>query len=192
MRVLLTGITGFAGSHLAEYILNHHPEVEVFGLIRWRSRRENIVHLENKITLVEGDLKDIVSLKKILAVVKPDWIFHLAAQSFVPTSWKCPAETFSINAIGQINLFEAILDLGLSPKIQIAGSSEEYGLVFEDEIPIKETSPLRPLSPYAVSKVAQDLLAFQYWKSYGLRTVRTRGFNHTGPRRGEVFICSNF
>ncbi|RLE02979.1 MAG: GDP-mannose 4,6 dehydratase, partial [Candidatus Aminicenantes bacterium] len=139
MRVLLTGITGFAGSHLAEYILNHHPEVEVFGLIRWRSRRENIVHLENKITLVEGDLKDIVSLKKILAVVKPDWIFHLAAQSFVPTSWKCPAETFSINAIGQINLFEAILDLGLSPKIQIAGSSEEYGLVFEDEIPIKET-----------------------------------------------------
>ncbi|MCD6191967.1 MAG: GDP-mannose 4,6-dehydratase [Candidatus Aminicenantes bacterium 4484_214] len=192
MRVLLTGITGFAGSHLAEYILNHHPEVEVFGLIRWRSRRENIVHLENKITLVEGDLKDIVSLKKILAVVKPDWIFHLAAQSFVPTSWKCPAETFSINAIGQINLFEAILDLGLSPKIQIAGSSEEYGLVFEDEIPIKETNPLRPLSPYAVSKVAQDLLAFQYWKSYGLRTVRTRGFNHTGPRRGEVFICSNF
>ena len=192
MRVLITGITGFAGSHLAEYILTHHPEVEVYGLIRWRSRRENIVHIEDKITLVEGDLKDIVSLKKMLANVKPDWIFHLAAQSFVPTSWKCPAETFSINAIGQINLFEAILDLGLSPKIQIAGSSEEYGLVYENEIPMKETNPLRPLSPYAVSKVAQDLLAFQYWKSYGLRTVRTRGFNHTGPRRGEVFICSNF
>jgi GDP-4-dehydro-6-deoxy-D-mannose reductase len=192
MRVLITGITGFAGSHLAEYILTHHPKVEIYGLIRWRSRRENIVHIEDKIILVEGDLKDIVSLKKMLATVKPDWIFHLAAQSFVPTSWKCPAETFSINAIGQINLFEAILDLGLSPKIQIAGSSEEYGLVFEDEIPMKETNPLRPLSPYAVSKVAQDLLAFQYWKSYGLRTVRTRGFNHTGPRRGEVFICSNF
>jgi len=192
MRVLITGITGFAGSHLAEYILTHHPEVEVYGLIRWRSRRENIVHIEDKITLVEGDLKDIVSLKKMLANVKPDRIFHLAAQSFVPTSWKCPAETFSINAIGQINLFEAILDLGLSPKIQIAGSSEEYGLVYENEIPMKETNPLRPLSPYAVSKVAQDLLAFQYWKSYGLRTVRTRGFNHTGPRRGEVFICSNF
>ena len=192
MKVLITGITGFAGSHLAEYILTHHPEVEVYGLIRWRSRRENIVHIEDKITLVEGDLKDIVSLKKMLANVKPDWIFHLAAQSFVPTSWKCPAETFSINAIGQINLFEAILDLGLSPKIQIAGSSEEYGLVYENEIPMKETNPLRPLSPYAVSKVAQDLLAFQYWKSYGLRTVRTRGFNHTGPRRGEVFICSNF
>ncbi|OQX55649.1 MAG: GDP-mannose 4,6-dehydratase [Candidatus Aminicenantes bacterium 4484_214] len=192
MKVLITGITGFAGSHLADYILTCHQEVEVYGLVRWRSRRENITHLEGKILLVEGDLKDIVSLKKALVKIKPDWIFHLAAQSFVPTSWQCPAETFSINAIGQINLFEAVLDLGLEPKIQIAGSSEEYGLVLEDEIPMKETNPLRPLSPYAVSKVAQDLLAYQYWKSYGLRTVRTRGFNHTGPRRGEVFICSNF
>lgn len=192
MKVLITGITGFAGSHLADYILANHAGVEVYGLVRWRSRRENITHIEDKISLVEGDLKDVVSLKKALAAIKPDWIFHLAAQSFVPTSWRCPAETFSINAIGQINLFEAILDLGFSPKIQIAGSSEEYGLVFENEIPMKETNPLRPLSPYAVSKVAQDLLAYQYWKSYGLRTVRTRGFNHTGPRRGEVFICSNF
>jgi GDP-4-dehydro-6-deoxy-D-mannose reductase len=124
--------------------------------------------------------------------IKPDRIFHLAAQSFVPTSWKCPSETFAINAIGQINLFEAILSLGLSPKIQVAGSSEEYGFVHPEELPMKETNPLRPLSPYAVSKVAQDLLAYQYFQSYGLKTVRTRGFNHTGPRRGDVFICSNF
>jgi len=192
MRVLITGITGFAGSHLADYILANHPDVEVFGLIRWRSRMENIVHIQDKLKLFEGDLKDIVSLKKSLAKIRPDWIFHLAAQSFVPTSWKCPAETFAINAIGQINLFEAILDLNLSPRIHIAGSSEEYGLVNSDEVPMKETNPLRPLSPYAVSKVAQDFLAYQYYKSYGLRTVRTRGFNHTGPRRGEVFICSNF
>lgn len=153
---------------------------------------ENILHIQEKIELFEADLKDIVSLRKSLAEIKPDRIFHLAAQSFVPFSWKCPAETFAINAIGQINLFEAILSLGLSPKIQVAGSSEEYGLVNSDEVPMREENPLRPLSPYAVSKVAQDFLAWQYFKSYGLRTVRTRGFNHTGPRRGEVFICSNF
>jgi len=192
MRVLITGITGFAGSHLADYILDNHPDVKVFGLIRWRSRMENILHLKDRIHLVEGDLKDLVSLKKSFAEAAPDRIFHLAAQSFVPTSWTCPAETFAINAIGQINLFEAILSLGLSPKIQIAGSSEEYGLVNADEVPMKESNPLRPLSPYAVSKVAQDLLGWQYYKSYGLKVVRTRGFNHTGPRRGEVFICSNF
>lgn len=192
MRVLITGITGFAGSHLADYILANHSDVEVFGTIRWRSRRENICHIEEKIVLFEADLKDIVSLKKCLAEIKPDRIFHLGAQSYVPFSWNCPVETFTINSIGQINLFEAILSLKLSPKIQVAGSSEEYGFVYPDEVPMKETNPLRPLSPYAVSKVAQDLLGWQYFKSYGLRIVRTRGFNHTGPRRGEVFICSTF
>ena len=192
MNVLITGITGFAGSHLADYILDNHPDVQVYGMIRWRSRMENIRHLEGRIHLMEADLKDMTSLKKCLAEVEPELIFHLAAQSFVPTSWKCPAETFQINAVGQINLFEAVLSLGMSPKIQIAGSSEEYGLVNSNEVPMKETNPLRPLSPYAVSKVAQDLLGWQYFKSYGMKVVRTRGFNHTGPRRGEVFICSNF
>ena len=192
MRVLITGITGFAGSLLADYILENHSECQLHGIVRWRSRLENILHLKDKATLHEADLKDFVSLKKCLAEARPDLIFHLAAQSFVPTSWTCPSETFAINAIGQINLFEAVLSLDLSPKIQVAGSSEEYGLTLPQEIPMKETNPLRPLSPYAVSKVAQDLLAYQYFKSYGLKTVRTRGFNHTGPRRGEVFICSSF
>jgi GDP-4-dehydro-6-deoxy-D-mannose reductase len=192
MNVLITGITGFAGSHLADYILSSHRDAQVFGMIRWRSRMENILHIQDRVRLVEADLKDMTSIEKCLAEVQPDWIFHLAAQSFVPTSWKCPAETFAINAIGQINLFEAVLSLGLSPKIQIAGSSEEYGHVNSDEVPMKETNPLRPLSPYAVSKVAQDMLGWQYFRSYGLKVVRTRGFNHTGPRRGEVFICSNF
>jgi GDP-4-dehydro-6-deoxy-D-mannose reductase len=192
MQVLITGITGFAGSHLADYILENVPDAQVFGMIRWRSRMENILHIEDRIHLVEGDLKDMSSMKKCLSEVQPDRIFHLAAQSFVPTSWNCPAETFAINATGQINLFEAILSLGISPKIQIAGSSEEYGLVNSDEVPMKETNPLRPLSPYAVSKVAQDFLGWQYFKSYGMKVVRTRGFNHTGPRRGDVFICSNF
>ncbi|MCD6516856.1 MAG: GDP-mannose 4,6-dehydratase [Candidatus Aminicenantes bacterium] len=192
MRVLITGITGFAGSHLADHILSEHKDAEVFGFVRWRSRRDNIRHILERIHLYEADLKDIVSLKKALSQIKPDRIFHLAAQSFVPTSWKCPSETFSINAIGEINLFEAVLDLGMKPRIQIAGSSEEYGLIHPNEVPMKEDNQLRPLSPYAVSKVAQDLLAYQYFKSYGLDTVRTRGFNHTGPRRGDVFICSNF
>jgi len=192
MRVLITGITGFAGSHLADYILANHPGVEVFGIVRWRSRMENVLHIRDKVELIEADLKDLVSLQSCLAHIKPDRIFHLAAQSFVPASWKCPAETFAINAIGQINLFEAALSLKLAPRIQIAGSSEEYGQVFPDEIPMKETNPLRPLSPYAVSKVAQDMLGWQYFRSYGLPIVRTRGFNHTGPRRGDVFVTSSF
>jgi GDP-4-dehydro-6-deoxy-D-mannose reductase len=192
MRVLITGITGFAGSHLAEYILANHPGVRVFGIIRWRSRKDNIVNILDKLELCEADLKDMVSLKKAFAAVKPDRIFHLAAQSYVPASWKLPVETFAINAIGQINLFEALLSIKADPKILVAGSSEEYGQVFPEEIPMKETNPLRPLSPYAVSKAAQSLLAYQYFKSYGMRTVRTRGFNHTGPRRGDVFVTSNF
>jgi GDP-4-dehydro-6-deoxy-D-mannose reductase len=192
MNVLITGITGFAGSHLAEYILAEHPDARVHGIVRWRSRMDNIAHLSGKIELHEADLKDMVSMKKALQASKPDKIFHLAAQSFVPTSWRLPAETFQINAVGQINLFEAILDLKLDPRVQIAGSSEEYGMVHPDEVPMKETNPLRPLSPYAVSKVAQDLLGYQYYKSYGLRAIRTRGFNHTGPRRGDVFVTSNF
>ncbi len=192
MNILITGITGFAGSHLAEHILAEKPGVEVHGIVRWRSRRDNIAHLEGKVRLHEADLKDIVSLKKTLAESRPEMIFHLAAQSFVPASWRLPAETFAVNAVGQINLFEAILDLKLDPRVQIAGSSEEYGHVNPDEVPMKETNPLRPLSPYAVSKVAQDLLGYQYFMSYGLKAVRTRGFNHTGPRRGDVFVTSNF
>ncbi len=192
MRVLITGITGFAGSHLAEYILKEFHDVEVWGLIRWRSPLNNIIQIKEKLHLVEGDLKDYFSLREALKISKPDRIFHLAAQSFVPTSWKLPAETFSINAIGEINLFEAIRELKLDPLIHIACSSEEYGLVYENEVPIKETNPLRPLSPYAVSKVAQDMLAFQYFQSYKLKTVRTRAFNHSGPRRGHVFVTSNF
>jgi GDP-4-dehydro-6-deoxy-D-mannose reductase len=192
MRALITGITGFAGSHLADYMLAEQPGVEVFGTHRWRSRTDNVAHLAGKVTLVEADLRDYTSMHHALEQTRPDLIFHLAAQSFVPTSWRAPAETIATNIIGQTHLFEAVRSLGLDPTIQIAGSSEEYGLVLPDEVPIKETNPLRPLSPYAVSKVGQDFLAYQYFQSYGLKAVRTRGFNHTGPRRGEVFVSSNF
>lgn len=192
MRALITGITGFAGSHLAEYLLAEHPDVEVFGLYRWRSRMENIEHVRSRVKLLECDLRDYTSVHAALATSRPDYIFHLAAQSFVPSSWTAPNETLTTNISGQTNLFEAIRALGLDPVVQIACSSEQYGLVLPDEVPIKETNPLRPLSPYAVSKVTQDYLGYQYFMSYGLKAIRTRGFNHTGPRRGHVFVTSNF
>ena len=193
MKALITGITGFAGSHLADYLLAHQPDVEIFGIRRWRSRMENIAHIPpDRLHLVESDLSDYNSVHRMLDRVRPDYVFHLAAQSFVPTSWNAPAATLEVNVIGQTNLFEAALALKLDPVIQIACSSEEYGLVHPHETPISETNPLRPLSTYAVSKIAQDYLGYQYFQSYGLKVIRTRGFNHTGPRRGEVFVASNF
>ena len=191
MRILITGITGFVGSHLAEYALAKE-DVEVYGTVRWRSRMDNVEHLGDRIRLLDCDLRDNVAVKNALEETRPDYIFHLAAQSFVPTSWKAPAETLTTNILSELNLLESIRDLKLDTRIQVAGSSEEYGLVFEDEAPIKEDNPLRPLSPYAVSKVAQDFLAYQYNQSYGIFTVRTRAFNHTGPRRGQVFVTSDF
>ncbi len=191
MKVLITGISGFVGSHLADYFLAQ-GNYEVFGTIKWRSMRDNIIHIVDKINLFECDIKDAFAMKTMLAKVRPDYIFHLAAQSYVPFSWRAPQETISTNILGELNLFESVRELKLDPKIHIAGSSEEYGLVYPEETPIKETNPLRPLSPYAVSKVAQDFLGYQYFKSYGLKIVRTRAFNHTGPRRGDVFVTSNF
>lgn len=191
MRALITGVTGFVGSHLAEYLLAKN-DVEVYGTIRWRSRRENINPIQKHISLIECDLNDGNSVRKMMDSVRPDYIFHLAAQSFVLTSWHAPADTLLTNVLGQLNIFESIKETGINPRIQIAGSSEEYGMVYADEVPIKEENPLRPLSPYAVSKVTQDLLAYQYYMSYKLNVVRTRAFNHSGPRRGDVFVESNF
>ena len=191
MKVLITGITGFAGSHLAEYALAQ-PGVEVYGTIRSRSPLDNISHIVKDLHIVECDLRDPFSVKRIIAGIRPDRIFHLAAQSFVPTSWNAPEETLTTNIISQLNIFEAVKQDKIPVRIQIACSSEEYGLVYREETPINEDNPLRPLSPYGVSKVAQDLLAYQYNASYGLFTVRTRTFNHIGPRQGEMFVTSNF
>jgi GDP-4-dehydro-6-deoxy-D-mannose reductase len=187
---LITGITGFVGSHMAELLLSEG--FEVHGLCRWRSRTENIDHIKDKLHLVEGDLLDAHSLQDMMMDVRPTHIFHLAAQSFVPASWTSPAVSLEINVVGPCNLFEAVRAAQIDPLIQIACSSEEYGLVHPNEVPIKETNPLRPLSPYGVSKVAMDYLGYQYFQSYKLKIVRTRGFNHTGPRRGDVFAESSF
>lgn len=192
MKVLITGITGFAGSHLADYILENHPDVELYGVYRWRSRTENIEHVLHRFTNVECDLRDANNVRSVLDYIRPDKIFHLAAQSFVPSSWRAPSESLDTNIIGQVNIFEAIKELKIDPWIQIACSSEEYGMVYSNEVPILESNPLRPLSPYAVSKVGQDFLGYQYFMSYGMKIIRTRGFNHTGPRRGDVFVCSDF
>ena len=187
---LVTGITGFAGSHLAELLLKEG--VQVYGIQRWRSKTENIEHITAQITFEEADLLDAHSLYSVIDKIKPDYIFHLAAQSFVQSSWASPTQTLEVNIIGTAHLFEAVRKTGLPIAIQIACSSEEYGKVLPNEVPIKETNPLRPLSPYAVSKLAMDYLGYQYHESYGMRIIRTRGFNHTGPRRGEVFAESSF
>ncbi len=190
MNVLITGISGFVGSHLAELLLD--KGFDVHGSIRWRSKRDNIVHLEGKIKLHECDIKDASSVRKTIFECKPRYIYHLAAQSFVHTSWAAPGETLMTNIQGQLNVLETMRDADWDCRCLVIGSSEEYGKVKEDEIPITEDNPLRPMSPYGVSKVAQDLLAYQYHESFGTDLVRTRAFNHTGPRRGEVFVTSNF
>src|SRR5204863_1816996 len=190
-RVLITG-TGFAGSHLVDYLLTRN-DFELHGIWRWRSRTENIEHLEpGAIALHECDLRDATSTFDTVARVKPDWIFHLAAQSFAPTSWVAPSESLTTNILAEVNIFEAVRRLGLQSRIQLACSSEEYGMVYPNETPIRESNPLRPLSPYAVSKVAQDMLGYQYWMSWKVDSVRTRGFNPAGPRRGPVFVASDF
>jgi len=200
MRALITGITGFVGSHLAEYILAHHPDCEVYGIKRWRSPKDNVRALINnpKVKIYDCDLRDLGSLIRVFGEVKPDVIFHLAAQSFVTTSFMAPQDTLDCNIGGTCNLLEAIRILRdtagvkLDPVVHICSSSEVYGQVTQADLPIKETCPLRPVSPYAVSKVGEDMLGFMYWEAYKIKTIRTRMFTHSGPRRGEVFVDSFF
>ena len=191
-RILITGITGFVGSHLAEYILNLREKHQIYGLCRWRSPKDNLEKIYDKITLLEADLCDLGSLIRHLKTIRPDIIFHLGAQSYVLTSFNSPIQTLWTNVIGTTNLLEAVRIVEIDPMIHICSSSEVYGQVRKADVPIKETCPFRPASPYAVSKIGEDMIAFQYWVSYGLKTLRTRMFTHTGPRRGDVFATSFF
>jgi len=194
MKILITGISGFVGSHLAEHCLTMQ-EAEVYGTIlshHLGDEMKRIEQIKDKIKLFECNLTNRIAVERVLQEVKPDKIFHLAAQSFVRVSWDGPEDTIFNNIMSELNIFESCRSLGINPVIQIAGSSEEYGLVLENEVPIKETNPLRPLSPYAVSKIGQEMLGYQYYKSYGLKIVLTRAFNHEGPGRGEQFVTSTF
>ena len=195
MKILVTGINGFAGSHLAELLLREEPDAEIHGTIRLKSSVENILHIKEFLELIAIDIRDPHSVMKTISLVQPDFIFHLAAQTFVPFSWSAPNETIETNVLGTINLLEAVRHSFKNqkfPKILVAGSSEEYGLVSDEELPITENNPLRPLSPYGVSKVAQDQISWQYFKSYGLPIIISRAFNHTGPRRPIFFSVSSF
>ena len=192
MRVLITGITGMVGSHLAEYILKSVPGVEVHGLLRWRSPLDNILGVRDSVTLHYAELRDLNSLVTLFKKIRPERIFHLAAQSYVTTSFDAPVDTIHTNVIGTVNLMDAVRISDIDPKIHICSSSEVYGQVTKEEVPIRESNPFRPASPYAVSKVGEDMSALQYFLSYGLKTVRTRMFTHTGPRRGDIFAESAF
>ncbi len=192
MKILITGITGMAGSHLAEHLLSENGH-EIFGTCRWRSKKDNIYDFHDKINLCECELKDPHAVNRLIQDVRPDQIYHFAAQSSVSSSWNSPQDTIVNNVTSQLNLFEAVRLLKLKDiRILISGSSEEYGLVYENELPVNENNQLRPMSPYGVSKVTQTAMAFQYFKNYGMHIVRTRSFNHTGPRRNETFVTSNF
>jgi len=194
-RALITGATGFVGSHLIEHLVAE-TDYLVFACRRSRSNLENVAHLNDpRIIWVETEITDSLSMDQAITDTRPDFVFHLAAISFVPQSWREPEQTFRVNTQGTINLLESVrryVRNGGDARVLVIGSSEEYGLVYPHEVPITEVNPLRPLSPYGVSKVAEDLLGFQYHRSYGLHIVRSRAFNHTGPRRGAQFATSNF
>lgn len=192
MKILITGITGFVGSHLAEYLLDLNEGHQIYGLCRWRSPKDNLEKIYNRVALLDADLGDLSALVRHFDDIRPDIVFHLAAQSYVLTSFNAPIQTLWSNVIGTANLLEAVRLTKIDPVIHICSSSEVYGQVTEADLPIKESCPFRPASPYAVSKVGEDMLAFQYWTSYGLKTIRTRMFTHTGPRRGDVFALSFF
>jgi len=192
MNILITGITGFVGSHLADYIINFVDHISVYGLVRWRSPLDNISHLvsKNRVTLLRGDLLDLPSIERALYICQPKIVFHLAAQSYVPYSYEAPISTLQTNVIGSANLFYAAEEMAYVPTIHVSSSSEVYGQ--PEYTPIDEKHPLNPISPYGVSKAAMDMLAWEEYKAHDLPTIRTRAFTHTGPRRGDVFVASAF
>jgi GDP-4-dehydro-6-deoxy-D-mannose reductase len=191
-RILITGATGFAGSHLVDLYLRNHRDYQIHCIKRRRANIDYIKHvlLDARVQWHDVDITDAHAVEALISRNKFDVIHHLAAQSFVPASWTNPSATFETNVIGSLHIIEAVKNTSKDTIIQIASSSEIYGIPLV--LPITEESLPEPCSPYAVSKLALDRLAAQYHKSYGIKTVITRGFNHTGPRRGAEFVCSTF
>ena len=196
-RALITGLTGFVGSHLCDYLLAH-TDWEIYGLVRWRSPLNNIqqhmplIEKKERLILLNGDLTDQISLDNVVGKALPDYVFHLAAQSFPRTSFDSAEQTLDTNIIGTCRLLESINHYCGNAIIHVCSSSEVFGRVSQDEVPIKEDTRFHPASPYAISKVGTDLLGRFYAEAYVMNVQTTRMFTHTGPRRGEVFVESNF
>jgi GDP-4-dehydro-6-deoxy-D-mannose reductase len=190
-RALITGAAGFAGSHLADLLVGR-GDVEVHGILRPDDGTHHLGRLGDRIYLHRADLRDDARVSEVLRAVEPDMVFHLAAQAAVGPSWERPADTLVGNIIMQLHLLQAIVAHGQAPRILVVGSADEYGLVTAADLPIDEDTPLRPLNPYAVSKIAQDMLGYQYHLSHGLHIVRVRPFNHIGPRQGLGFVVPDF
>jgi len=196
-KAFITGITGMVGSHLADYLIEH-TDWHIYGLVRWNDRMDNIEHLMEKINnkdrieLVYGDINDLSSLLAVLGPSRPDYVFHLAAQSYPKTSFDSPLETLETNILGTAKVLDAIKHLGLDPIIHVCASSEVFGRVPKEFLPIHEDVTFHPASPYAISKVGTDLVGRFYAEAYGMTVMTTRMFTHTGPRRGDVFAESTF
>jgi len=195
MRTLITGIAGFTGIHLAEYLLSpdrYNDNIDLYGIDIVKDVSKDAQPVLDKAKVLNCDILDKEEMKKTVEEIKPDRIFHLAGLTFDPDSHQSPEKFYITNVLGTINLLEAVKQLGIDPLIHIACSSAEYGLILENENPVTETNYFRPISPYGISKLAQDMVGYQYYKNYGLKIIRTRAFNTTGPGEKEDFVCSNF
>jgi len=197
MKAFITGITGMVGSHLADFLLEH-TEWEITGFARWNEDLSNIngllprINSNDRVNLLYGDLNDLPSLLSAIKQSRPDYVFHLAAQSYPQTSFGAPLETLETNIIGTAKLLEAIKINNLDPIIHVCASSEVFGRVPKKFLPIDEEVPFHPASPYAISKAGTDLIGRFYAEAYGMKIMTTRMFTHTGPRRGDVFAESTF
>lgn len=191
-KAFITGISGFAGSFLAEHLLNN-GETQVFGSYLLDKSLQNLISIKNKLHLEKIDLTIRAGLLNFLNKVKPDYIYHLAALTSPGDSFRQPVETLTNNIAAQLNLLESIREAGLNKvKILIVSSGDTYGAVDKQDLPIDEDTPFKPLNPYSVSKIAQDYLGLQYFLSYGLQIVRVRPFNHIGPRQSPSFVVASF
>ena len=191
MRVLVTGATGFVGSHVVEHLLRS-TDWEIVGLSRSLRHVGSWREPSPRLSLRTADLNEPGSVDALMAEVRPDGVIHLAGQPLEPISWSDPAATFRLNVIGQIHLFEAMLKANIRPRTVIGGSALMYGPVKDDENPITEDQPLRPSSPYAVSKLSADYLGYQYFVSRSLPVLRLRPFNQIGPRQSPEFMVASF